>query len=291
MLNAQGERGVERPALLADSHCHLLDDRLVSRADEIIAHMGDDNLDFIIEVGTGANTSYEAFLFAQKHNNVFCTVGVHPHLCNEYGDEFERFVTKIVSKEHNHKIVAIGECGLDYYHMTHPKEIQRDVFIKQILLAEKLGLPLVIHTRDAWADTIEILTVNKSHIKHGILFHCFSHGADEIVTALQYFGTGCGGVYFAFGGAVTYTNANPDVTSHGKSTDMSNGAIRACPLDRMLLETDAPYLNPKPAGGKKHPNEPKNVHHVAQYIAELLEIPLETIAEKTLKNTRRFFRI
>ena len=256
---------------LADSHCHILDPRLVHRADEIAANLEINGLDFIVEISASIQESRESIEFANKHDRVFCTIGVHPHTIHQYDCEFERWA---LSQKGNKKLVAYGECGLDYYHLPHPKELQREIFTRQILLADQLNLPLVVHTRDAFDETMEILVKNKAYIRNGLLFHCFSEGADQVAQARNHFDA-----YFAFGGGVTYNSV------------VSDGAIKAVPLDRMLLETDSPYQNPKQAGGKKLINEPKNVLFVAEYISGLLNKDIKIIAENTLKNTYRFFKI
>ena len=257
---------------LADSHCHITDPRLIDRADEIVGRMDADGLDFIVEVSASVTESRDVIEFAKNHANVYCTVGVHPHMIGEYTDEFEMWAIDAVPPFiRAKKVVAFGEIGLDYFHNDHPHELQRDIFTRQIRLADRLGLPLVVHTRDAFKDTMDVLIENKKFIRNGILFHCFSESGDEVAVAREHFDA-----YFAFGGGVTYA-------------EKSLSAIRAVPIDRMLLETDAPYLNPKTAGGKKIINEPKNVSYVAEFIAGVLDVPKEDIATATLENTRRFF--
>ena len=256
--------------MLADSHCHTLDSRLVHRADEIVSCLKDDGLEFIVEISADPQESCGAVEFADTHDNVYCTIGVHPHCAREYSDEFERWALSQKSA----KVIAVGECGLDYHYPDGaPKELQKEAFTRQIRLADKLKLPLVVHTRDAFEDTLAILVENKKYIRNGILLHCFSEGANEVERIQKHFSS-----YFAFGGAITY-----------KNNKISNGAIRAVPLDRLLVETDAPYLSPEPLRGKI--NEPKNVRLVAEHIARVLELPFEDIAKATLENTKRFFRL
>jgi len=259
---------------LADSHSHILDTRLENRAEEIVANMETDGLDFIVEVSAGVKqelSSHKAVAFANKHPRVYCTIGVHPHNAHEYDEEFEKWAGGVRSP----KLVAYGEIGLDYHYPdASPKQTQIEIFARQIKLADKLKLPLIIHTRDAFDDTLQTLVANKKHIRNGILFHCFSGDATQVAQIRKHFDA-----YFAFGGAITYT------------CETSDEAIRTVPLNRMLLETDAPYLNPKTCGGKKIINEPKNVRAVAEYIANLLNITPEDVAKFTLENTKRFLRI
>ena len=268
--------------LLADSHCHILDPRLNSRAEEIASRLNDDGLEFIVEISASPQESKEALAFAEKHDNVYCTIGVHPIMAHKVTQEFEHWALAQKSK----KIIAVGECGLDYYDHgklpgsphdgSTPRDVQKEIFIRHIMIADKLKLPLVIHMRDAFKDMLVVLTENKKFIRNGILFHCFSEGASEVERIREHFDS-----YFAFGGAVTYTNKK----MRGKSDE----AIRAVPLDRLLIETDAPYLSPEPLRGKI--NEPKNVRIVAEYVARVLGLPFEAVAAATLENTKRFFRL
>lgn len=272
---------------LADSHCHILDPRLVERAEEIVARLDEDGLEFIVEISASPQESYDALEFAGKHEKVYCTLGVHPHVADQYSDEFERWVLSLCEKLPSptatpplqkgdlwkKKVVAVGECGLDYYYMTQPKELQKQIFARQIMLADRMKLPLVVHMRDAFDDMMDILIDHKAYLKNGLLFHCYSEGASEITRIREHFDA-----YFAFGGAITYKGA-------AKSQD----AIRAVPLDRIMVETDAPYLTPTPLRGKV--NEPKNVRYVAEHVAGVLGLPFEEVSRATLENTRRFFKV
>ena len=157
--------------LLADSHCHILDPRLICASEQIVANMHEDGLEFIVEVSAGVTESHESVAFACMHKNVYCTIGVHPHMIAEYNDQFEYWAKNVAARE---KLVAFGEIGLDYYHLPHPKPFQREIFARQIRLAHEMKLPIVIHTRDAFAETMEVLIENKDYVKHGLLFHCFS---------------------------------------------------------------------------------------------------------------------
>jgi TatD DNase family protein len=255
--------------MIVDSHCHILDARLADKAESIVLNLKNDDIAFIIETSASAPESAEAVKFADTHENVYCTIGVHPECAKDYTAEFETWACCVKSR----KIVAVGECGLDFHYPDFDKKMQQTVFLRQILLADRLKLPLVVHTRDAFADTLQILAQNKKYLKHGVLFHCFSEGADAVARI-----TGQFDAYFAFGGAVTY-----------KNNKISREAIAAVPLNRLLVETDAPYLSPEPHRGRV--NEPKNVKITAGYIAGVLGKNYEDIAKITLENTKRFFRI
>ena len=146
---------------LADAHCHLLDEKLVGRREEIAGRIRADGLEFIVETGTGIEESLDAYEFAKARESIFCTLGVHPHvaseyLIGEYGAKFESWVREVVGRCES-KVVAIGECGLDYYHNLSPRDDQILVFERQIKLSAQLGLPLVVHSREAFDDTYRIL--------------------------------------------------------------------------------------------------------------------------------------
>ncbi|MDR0461958.1 MAG: TatD family hydrolase, partial [Christensenellaceae bacterium] len=190
----------------ADSHCHILDPRLIDRAESIVKNMSSDGLDFIVEVSASIPESYESVKFAMAHDNVFCAIGVHPEFAKTYPEDADEFAHWALSQHGNKKIVGYGECGLDYKY-SHDAEAQKQCFTHQILLADKLGLPLIVHTRQAFDDTLQILVENKAHIRNGLLFHCFCEGTSEATRVLEHFDA-----YFAFGGAVTHTPNTLDDT-------------------------------------------------------------------------------
>jgi len=254
---------------LIDSHVHLLDPRLRERAEEIVKNLQADGIECVVEISADVAESHEAVDFANAHENVYCTIGVHPIFAESYCDDFE---TWALEQKGNKKIVAMGECGLDYYHMETPAAHQREIFVRQIKLADKLGLPLVVHTRDAFNDTFDILNEHKNFLNNGVVLHCFSGGADEVERFKVF------DAYFAFGGAITYKNAT-----------LAADAIRVVPSDRLMLETDCPYLSPVPVRGTV--NEPKNVKYIAEYVAGILGMTFDEVAQMTTRNTKRFYRI
>ena len=307
--------------LLADSHTHVLSERIADRADEIARNLREDGLEFIVEVGTGIMESRRNFEFALRHDNVYCTIGVHPHYASEfvlevghsslrgaprylgtYPREFEELVKISVAEDVERerqglvrKTVAIGECGLDYHYDNSPRACQRDAFIAQIKLAHEVKLPLVIHSRDAFEDTFEILKEYKELLTNGVLFHCYGYGAEEAKLLIKEFDA-----YFAFGGAITFVDKEfcrkngystaplNNVTKHICQNSLQE-ALHVVPLDRLILETDCPYLAPAPMRGKI--NEPKNLRYIAGFVADRLETNFERVAELTLANTKNFFRI
>ena len=183
-----------------DSHCHLDDSSLESVAQNIVENFADDQIDFIINSASDKISSQKSIDLSNKHADVYATVGCHPHEAKTFNDDFALFLTQAAKEP---KVVAIGEIGLDYYYDLSDRGCQRRVFAEQIRLADSLNLPIVIHSRDAWEDTLRILDEEKRFINNGILFHCYS-GSSETATLLskKY------DAYFSFGGAVTFKNYN-----------------------------------------------------------------------------------
>ena len=207
----------------------------------------------MITVGCDAETSLAAIAVAERFDNVWATVGLHPH-------DAVNGVESISTMFDHPKVIAVGECGLDYHYDHSPRDVQRAAFAEQIQLAHSLRLPLIIHTRDAWAETFDILRAEG--VPERTIFHCFTGGAAEATDCLDL------GGFLSFSGIVTFKSA----------TDVQHAAV-ICPLERMLVETDSPYLAPLPHRGK--PNEPANVALVGAFIATLRGDPVETIARAT----------
>jgi len=259
--------------LLADSHVHLLDARLVDCIDETMRNLESDGLEFVVEVAPSLESSKRAIELAGRYDRIYATIGIHPHYAKDFIAQQAEFETLAESTRGNRKVVAVGECGLDYHYMHSPKEDQQNAFIVQIRLAHRLGLPLVVHSRSAYDDTLEILRKHREYLSNGVLFHCFGYCAPQVRELIEEFDA-----YIAFGGALT----------HKKKDDMVD-ALRATPLNRLLLETDCPYLAPEPVRGTC--NCPRNVRYVAEFVAKALSLPIEDVASATLENTKRFYRI
>ena len=208
-------------------------------------------VDRMITIGTDAIRSRMAIDIAAAHDGVWATVGLHPHDAKEGVDT-------IVPLLDEPGVVAIGECGLDYHYDNSPRDTQRAAFAAQISLAHARALPLVIHTREAWDDTFDILA--SEGVPPNTVFHCFTGGAEEAKRCLAL------GAYLSFSGIVTFP----------KAADVRMAAA-LCPLDHLLVETDAPYLTPVPHRGK--PNEPAFVPLVGAAIAEVKDIAVDAVAE------------
>lgn len=231
-----------------DTHCHL-DDTRGEPLDEVIAAAHRAGVTRMITVGCDVAGSRTMIDIARRTPGVYATAGVHPH-------DAKGGIAGLAELLHDPVVVAVGECGLDYHYDNSPRSTQRDVFAAQIELAHERDLPLVIHSREAWDDTFDILD------RHGVpqraVFHCFTGGRPEAEQCVQR------GAYLSFSGIVTFPSA----------TDVHDAA-RWCPADRLLAETDSPYLAPIPHRGR--PNRPAFVVHVAERLAELRQTTVEQI--------------
>lgn len=251
---------------LFDSHAHYNDEKFDVDREELINKIYNEGITRIVCAGYNEKQSEYALKLAKEIHFMYATCGISPNDIEDFSFENLEKIEKIAQHE---KIVAIGEIGLDYYWNKDNKEKQKELFIKQIEIANRLNKPIVIHTRDAWIDTIEIL---KSHevIKRGI-FHCCPLNQELIKEALKL------GFYISFSGNVTFKNA--------KSED----CIKLVPLDKILIETDSPYLSPEPFRGKR--NDSRNVRLVAEKIANTLNLDTEKIAKITFENANKIFEI
>ena len=246
-----------------DSHCHVHDERIPDGTAAAVAAAVEAGVTTLISVGCDRATSLAAIEAAKVHPEVFATVGLHPH-------DAVNGVDTIVDLLDTDGIVAVGECGLDYYYDHSPRDVQQRAFAEQIALANARDLPLVIHTRDAWDDTFAVLA--DVGVPTRTVFHCFTGGPDEARRALDV------GALLSFSGIVTFKGA-PEVQA----------AAALCPLDRMLVETDSPYLAPVPHRGKA--NRPAWVAQVGQHIADLRDVAVAEVAAVTTANARSVFAL
>ncbi|MEQ8444796.1 MAG: TatD family hydrolase [Pelagibacterium sp.] len=253
--------------MLVDSHCHLDFDVLADDIDGVLARARENGVSHCVTISTRIRRFETLLAIAEKHDNVFCSVGTHPHNAHE---ELDISIEEIVALSQHPKCVAIGEAGLDYHYDSSPRDAQAQGFRNHIAVARQTGLPLVIHARAADDDMIAILEDETGQGAFPFVLHCFSSGAE-----LARRGLALGG-YVSFSGIVTFKNA----------TEIQQVA-QFVPEDRFLVETDAPYLAPVPHRGK--PNQPAFVRHTAEKLAELRGVPFETIAEQSTRNFARLF--
>ena len=241
-----------------DSHCHVPYQGLGT---EVIEEARRAGVTRLIDVGTDAEQSATAIAVAQANQGVWATVGLHPH-------DASKGVDTIVALLGEDKVVAVGECGLDYHYDNSPRPVQRDAFAAQVGLASDHGLALVIHTREAWDDTFAILGAGA--MPERTVFHCFTGGADEARRALDL------GAHLSFSGIVTFRGA-----------DDVRAAVALCPLDRLLVETDAPFLAPAPHRGR--PNRPEYVPVVGAAVAAAKGVDVAEVESATWRSAEVVF--
>lgn len=277
---------------LFDNHAHYNDEKFNEDRNEIINKIYESGVTKLICAGYSLESSRKALKIAQNYNFIYTTAGISPndipgHIQDEdlegkTTEEIEKLftesmqivdnqLTEIEKLAQNKKVVAIGEIGLDYHWNTLNKELQKQVFIKQIELANKLNLPIVIHTREAVMDTLDILKNIKPTIKPGV-FHCCPLNVELVKEALKL------GFYISFAGPVTFKNSK-------NAREISE----MVPLDKMLIETDSPYLAPEPLRGTR--NDSRNVKYIAEKIAEFKGIDVEEVARNTYGNAKKVFGI
>lgn len=252
---------------LFDSHAHYNDEKFQEDREKVLSQIYKSGVTKIVNAGYNLESSRQAIEIANKHEFIYATVGISPNDIEDYKEEHLKEIAKLAQ---NKKVVAIGEIGLDYYWNKENKDLQKEVFISQIEIANKLNLPIVIHTREAIYDTLEILK-NNSCNKKGV-FHCCPFNVDLVREGLKL------GFYISFAGPTTFKNSKN-----------ASEIINMIPLDKMLIETDSPYLSPEPLRGKR--NDSKNVIYIAQKIAEIKQISIEEIARATYENAKRIFEI
>ena len=254
-----------------DNHAHLDDERFNEDRDEIIVKIHNDEIDKFVSAGYSLESSKKSIELSKKYDFIYSTCGVSPNDIPQTEEELWKELDEIkkLAKE-NKKVVAIGEIGLDYHWNTENKELQKRAFIEQIKIANELNLPIQIHTRDAVMDTLEILKQNNVN-KKGI-FHCCPLNRELVKEGLKL------GFYISFAGPVTFKNSKN-----------ANEIIEMVPNDKMLIETDSPYLSPEPFRGKR--NDPRNVKKKKKKIAEVKNLTIEEVANITYENAMRIFNI
>lgn len=252
--------------MIIDTHAHL-NDEIYSDLSRIIAEMPNDNLEKIVCASASACGSKKSLELAKNNQNLYAMLGVHPDNSFEYDEDFESFLIK---NSNNKKVVAIGEIGLDYHYQNYDKSMQKIVFLKQLIVANKVNLPVVIHVRDAYEDLLNILKQNKNLLKNGGIIHCYS-GSYEVAQEFLKLG-----FHIAFGGVLTFKNAKKSVEVASK-----------LPFEKLVVETDCPWLCPEPHRGER--NEPKYVNYVVQKLADIKQISKTELEKILLENTYKVF--
>jgi len=249
---------------LVDTHCHIDSDRYDEDRENILKEI-EENLEFAVNIGYDLDSSKRSIELADKYDFMYAVVGIHPTDIKEYNDELEGELEELAGHP---KVVAIGEIGLDYHWMKDEKEEQKRVFRRQLELAKRVNKPVVIHTRDATHDTLEIL---KEYPEIKGIVHCYPGSYESAVELMDNY-------YFGVGGVITFKNAKKLVE-----------AVSKIPLDRLVIETDSPYLTPTPFRGKR--NHPIYVEHIARRIAEIKEISYEEVVRVTTENAKKIYGI
>jgi TatD DNase family protein len=253
--------------VLVDSHCHLDFPALAEEQDAVITRAQAAGVGVMQTIGTRLDTFEQVVAIAEAYAAVYCSVGVHPHRAAEEPlDGPGRLVTWAAHP----KVIGIGESGLDFYYDNSPRDVQADVFRVHIRAARESGLPLIVHTRDADRDTADLLRAGMAEGPFTGVIHCYSSSPELGFAAVEM------GLYLGLGGILTF-----------KKSDQLRATVRALPLDRLLLETDAPYLAPEPFRGKR--NEPAYVAHVAATLADIKGLALAEIEAATTDNFFRLF--
>lgn len=258
---------------LFDSHAHYDDEKFEEDREKIIQEIKNSKIEKLISAGYSLESSKKAIELTKKYEFIFTTVGISPNDVKPTLQETQREIIQlkeIIQKEKSKKIVGIGEIGLDYYWNKENKEIQKQAFIMQIELANSLKLPITIHTREAISDTLEILKQNPVEQKG--VFHCCPLNRELVKEALKL------GFYISFAGPVTFKNSKN-----------AQEIIEMVPTDKMLIETDSPYLAPEPVRGTR--NDSRNVKYIAEKIANVKNMKIEEIAEATYQNALKIFNI
>ncbi len=253
---------------MIDTHAHLQDEK-IENVQEVIFNAKNAGVTKIVCASADVSSSIKAIKIAEANEGVYATVGVHPEEANSFSEETLNELEELAK---NKKVVAIGEIGLDYFHEFATREKQKEIFVKQIKLANKLNLPIVVHSREATADTMQILNENKHLLKNGVCIHCFSMSTQILKQVMKL------GFYISIGGIVTFKNAK-------NMLDIA----KECELDKLMLETDTPYLTPEPF--RKYINEPKYVPYILEKIAEIRGMRVGELEQITNQNAESFFRI
>lgn len=251
---------------LVDTHTHLNDEKFACDLDAVIKRAAEAGVERIIVCGCDMQSSLDAVQLAEKYDPIYATVGVHPHDAKNYNTDAGNTLRNLSS---NPKVLAIGEIGLDFHYNFSPPQMQFAAFEAQMDLAGQLGLPVVVHSRESNPEALQALRNHASKIV-GCVFHCFSGDAEFAKDVLDM------GFYIGIDGPITY-----------KASQKLREVVRMCPMDRLLIETDCPYLTPVPFRGKR--NEPAYVRYVADEIAQVKGISIESVALATTQNADRLF--
>ncbi len=265
---------------LIDTHCHLTFEQLLSNVDAVLQRSSEAGVTSWITVGTDTNENKKALSLSDKYQNLYVALGIHPHEAKKTNEADLKELQQQAKSDEGGKVVAIGETGLDYHYDFSPPLLrfakqngggdQTGLFKAHLQIAAELNLPVVIHSREAFDDTVKILNDYRSSLKK-VVFHCFSYSPEQAKILLDY------GYFLSFTGVVTF-----------KGAALTKEAAKIVPLDRLMIETDCPYMTPAPMRKQKD-NEPAFLIHTAKFLAELRQLPLEDFANAVTSTSRSFF--
>ncbi len=258
----------KRIKMLFDTHAHYDDERFEQDRYEIIEEAHNNGISYILNASCNIATAIESIALSQKYEYIYAAVGIHPHNVDEAN---KNTIPALMDFAEKKKVVAIGEIGLDYYYDISPKELQKKWFAAQIEMAKAIKKPIIVHDRDSHEDIIKIIKEENAKEIGGVL-HCFSGSVEMAKEVLK------NNFYISLGGPVTFKNARKTVE-----------VAKYVPLERILIETDSPYLTPEPFRGKR--NNSKFVKYIAQKIAEIKGISFEEVAQETTRNAKELFGI
>ena len=254
--------------MLFDSHAHYNDERFKDDVDEVLSAMNENNVGLILNSCSSLDEVPDIFAICEKYPFVYASVGIHPH---EVSELTEADMDKLKEYAKNPKVKAIGEIGLDYFYDFSPRDIQQKCFARQVDVARELKMPVVIHDREAHKDCMDILREHKVSEVGGV-FHCYAGSVEMAKEILDW------GMYIAFGGSLTFKKSVRPVE-----------VAKYVPLDRIVIETDSPYLTPEPHRGKR--NSSLYIHYVAEKLAAVKGISVEEIENATYENAKKCFGI
>jgi TatD DNase family protein len=257
---------------LIDTHCHLTFEQLAGEAEAVVQRSRVAGVTGWVTVGTDSEHNRKAVELAERFENMYAAAGIHPH---DAKDVTARTLAELKELAQNGKVVALGETGLDFHYDFSPRLDQRRAFMAQLEIARELNLPVIIHCREAFDQTIDVLEqfVRLNGSLCGVVFHCFSGSAEQARIVLDH------GFYISFTGVVTFKNA-----------EKTRSAAKIVPLERLMLETDCPYMSPEPVRKQKI-NEPALMTHTAQCLAELKQMPLPDFAAAVTATSKTFFNL
>ena len=254
--------------MLFDAHAHLDDEKFGGELDGVVEKLLEAGVVGVVNAACDEDSCHTSLALAEKYPWCYFTVGIHPHCAKDYTPETEALIRRLAAHP---KCVAVGEIGLDYHYDNSPREAQRAVFARQLVLADELGKPVVLHLREAYEDANQILAQHRDKLRNGVLLHCYSGSAElarDVYNGLD--------AYYSFGGAITFAKHKDKV-------------LAVIPPERLLLETDCPYMTPVPLRGQR--NDPSLLPYVCAKMAELIGKTPEEVALLTTQNARRFYRL